>query len=370
MQGGADRARIAAVVAEAAGDARELARQAAAELLGREPAGMEVVWVDAEDVPLEQAAAHLAGGSLLSPEQAVVIWGANRWPPGDQRRLAAMLRRLPDNVAVILAVYGEAARFDEPLVRELWLVVEQLGQVRRQKRQMRGDLRAWLSELAREHGCTLSSQAAWELVEAVGDDRDRLRSEIAKLATYVGDGGRIDAVHVRELTVPTSQARVWWLIDAIVEGKSDKAFELLERFMPAAGRQEAALQLIHFMARHLRMLWQARVLMQEGHDVERIEQVPEDLAECFPADDNLIAWAAPEETWKRRKFIQQAKYLRESDIARMLRTVYAADLALKGQQEARLDAAAAVELLVGELCRIAQQARRGAVGQRGWSGLR
>lgn len=111
---------------------------------------------------------------------------------------------------------------------------------------------------ARTLGCELDPRAARLLVELVGSDLARLRSEVDKAAAYVGGTGRIDGSAVEAVSSLVAEAVVWDLTDAIVSRDADRGLSAVYRMMEAAGTSDRVsyrlLALIGWQVRQLLVL--------------------------------------------------------------------------------------------------------------------
>ena len=130
-------------------------------------------------------------------------------------------------------------------------------------------LAAWLAARAAEWGKELEPEALAWLLESGEPDLQRLASEIAKVATYVGERRRITAADLRAVGVAVATAGVFELIDAILAGRRRQAMELLGRLLDA---DEPPLRLLGLIARQYRILAYACGLRAEGGDVHRLQQ--------------------------------------------------------------------------------------------------
>ena len=80
---------------------------------------------------------------------------------------------------------------------------------------------------ANKRGCTLSSQNAEYLINLVGDDMNNLLNELEKLCFYA-DKSEIKKEHIETLAVRSVSARVFDLATDILQGRNEKAFEVLK----------------------------------------------------------------------------------------------------------------------------------------------
>jgi DNA polymerase-3 subunit delta len=84
-----------------------------------------------------------------------------------------------------------------------------------------------MERAAEEHGLELEPDAARGLVAALGDQLGVLTSELAKLASFVGDRGRITREDVRSLTGYLPRVDRWEWFDLVAERRFDEALRLL-----------------------------------------------------------------------------------------------------------------------------------------------
>ena len=97
--------------------------------------------------------------------------------------------------------------------------------------------RRWLVETAEaRHGASLAPEAADALIERVGADRQRLETELEKLATMAGSAGAIGAELVMQQVGAAGEARAWALQTELFEALAANRFDA-ER--PIATAREA-----------------------------------------------------------------------------------------------------------------------------------
>ncbi len=140
----------------------------------------------------------------------------------------------------------------------------------------KGDMANWIQKRARLHGGELTSQAANALVTAVGydprpSDRDRtpeqgnklrlLDQEIQKLLTYANWSRAVTPADVQLLVSEAQQGDLFGMIDALAEGKGQKAIVELHRLID---RGKSPLELFGMIVRQFRLMIQVKELAERG----------------------------------------------------------------------------------------------------------
>lgn len=80
---------------------------------------------------------------------------------------------------------------------------------------------------AKKQGCELSLSDASYLIGLTGGDMNTVFSETEKLCFYAGEGGKITRDKIDCLAVKSMEASVFDLVKAILAGKSERAFSVL-----------------------------------------------------------------------------------------------------------------------------------------------
>ena len=307
--------------------------------------------VDAREVGVEGVIAELSSGSLMASKRLVVVRDITALSAGDQKAVAAVLKELPPDVAVALVVRKPPAdsRSGGPkLSQTLRNLARKHGQALKISGPGSKGLVGWVAQQAQRHDKRIDGRAAKTLVETAGEDADLLLTELAKLATYVGDRGEISEEDVAAVTSATAQQDIWGFLDAIGERNAAKAFKLLDGMLPQVAKSGDAIMLLGSIARQLRILWQVRMLHMSGVLPGNIESTPPEVAAKLPSQHNAID-ATKGREWLLRNYSAQARKFSDADLARALDRVYTADKMLKGQGGSQ-DHHTVMELLVAELC--------------------
>jgi len=123
-----------------------------------------------------------------------------------------------------------------------------------------GELAQWLDARARSLGVQVDASGRQALLAGVGGELRVLAGELEKLALYVGPGGTISEAHVRALVSQTREANVFAIVDAIGEGKWQRAIAEMRRLMDEGSHP---LYIMTMIERQFRLIAQARALSEE-----------------------------------------------------------------------------------------------------------
>jgi DNA polymerase-3 subunit delta len=177
-----------------------------------------------------------------------------------------------------------------------------------------GEAVKWITEQAANDGVKVDTDAARELVDALGGDMMLVSNELEKLTLYVGEKKRITLGDVETMVLAAKQRTLYELTDAISAKDRVKALQVLDAILSTGDGEEAAIGHLYMLAktfrqmlviferkvRDSRMLWQA---LWQGF------RVPP-----FAAED----------------IIRQARrYQSRRELSRALRLIARADLALR-----------------------------------------
>jgi DNA polymerase-3 subunit delta len=131
------------------------------------------------------------------------------------------------------------------------------AQVREFKPLAQAEVAAWINQRASLLGVRLEARAVAALAGLVGNQLWTLDSELRKLATYAGDRA-VSEEDVRSLVSLARDPNVFAMVDAIVEGRSRDAAEMMQRLFDEG---EPAQRLLAMLARQYRLLLLTRELL-------------------------------------------------------------------------------------------------------------
>jgi DNA polymerase-3 subunit delta len=121
----------------------------------------------------------------------------------------------------------------------------------------------WIMTEAKSQGGEFAPGAAEALRVQVGSDTRQAAQEVTKLLTYVNWKRAVTPQDVQALTPRTAEAVIWDLVDALAEGKGQKAQSLLHRFL----EEDEQFYVWSMIIRQFRLMLLAREVLDAGGGV-------------------------------------------------------------------------------------------------------
>jgi DNA polymerase-3 subunit delta len=210
----------------------------------------------------EALLAAIPAMSLMDSRRYLLADGVERWRERQLEAVATAVGELPPDLTLVLiarakapaklakavkAAQGEIHEFEAPNARE-----------------MPPQLVAGAQRL----GFRLEPAAARVLVDRMGAGPVRLQHELERLALWAGDGGEVSAADLEAMIADTSEAAVWSLSDALLEGDAAVALRIGERLIDQG---ENVTGLIYGLASRLRSACAAAGKLAEGVPPKQVE---------------------------------------------------------------------------------------------------
>jgi DNA polymerase-3 subunit delta len=200
---------------------------------------------------------------MLAPRQVIFVSGVEAWERlGDESReaLVMQLSAYLDNPAPFSVLVFEAKALDKRMrlakmfAEKTVVVAVELSNDPAERAKLAGAL---AFEMARELGVKLELDAAEELSEIFNGELAAIRTELEKLAAYVGDCRRVTRADVELLAVSARKYSVWELAEMLASRQASLALEFLDSLL-REGEQPA--QLLGALAWMYRKLLEAQEL--------------------------------------------------------------------------------------------------------------
>lgn len=125
----------------------------------------------------------------------------------------------------------------------------------------------WVLRLVRQEGFKMGPEAAEKLVEVVGEDLQRLHSEVEKLKLWALESQEITLDAVLAMAFQSREYDIFALISAIARRRDAEALRILNRLFELG---MVAPQIVSMLYWNFRRLLVAREMMQAGRSFQKI----------------------------------------------------------------------------------------------------
>ena len=201
--------------------------------------------------------------SLMGTRRYLLADGVEKWR---DKQLAAVAEAigsaLPPDLTLVLIARAKAP------AKLLKAVKSAKGEVHDFEAPKARDMPGVLVGDAQRLGFKLDPAAARLLVERMGAEPLRLHNELERLALWAGEGGQVTAADIEEMIADTSEAAVWTLSDAVVEGDARTALRVGEQLIEQG---ENVTGLIYGLSSRLRSACAAAAMLEEGMPPREVE---------------------------------------------------------------------------------------------------
>ncbi|HKZ12868.1 MAG TPA: DNA polymerase III subunit delta [Solirubrobacterales bacterium] len=211
----------------------------------------------------EALLAAIPAMSLMGTRRYLLADGVEKWRDKQQAAVAeAIGGELPPDLTLVLIARSKAP------AKLLKAVKAAKGEIHAFEAPKARDMPRVLVGDAQRLGFKLDSAAARLLVERMGAEPLRLRNELERLALWAGAGGQVTAADLEEMIADTSEAAVWTLSDAVVEGDARTALRVGEQLIEQG---ENVTGLIYGLASRLRSACAAAAMLEQGVPPREVE---------------------------------------------------------------------------------------------------
>ncbi|MDD3569782.1 MAG: DNA polymerase III subunit delta [Lachnospiraceae bacterium] len=173
----------------------------------------------------------------------------------DSEEIADYIEKIPQSTCLVFIE-------DEVDKRgKLYKVVAKAGRGVEFKTPEEKELIVWAQKQLKRSGVDIDTKTAVYFFSCIGSGMENAESELAKLAAYKGKGGVVSTENIDEICTRSLEAKVFDLVDAIGQRKTDKAVEIYRGMLMA---KEAPMMILTMITRQFRLMLQCRVLLEAG----------------------------------------------------------------------------------------------------------
>jgi DNA polymerase-3 subunit delta len=205
--------------------------------------------------------------SLMAPFQVFFVRGVkNLYGRGAHEAAFAAIREYvkhpnPDAVILFIAdhisIPADARRMEMTDRDRYQRIRETLGQccgIVELARVEEGDAVRWVAATASAQGVKVETDAARELVDALGGDMMLIANELEKLVLYAGERKQVTLGDVELMVLAAKQRSLYELTDAISAQDRVRALEVLQAMLSAGEGEEAAIGHLYLLAKTFRQM--------------------------------------------------------------------------------------------------------------------
>jgi DNA polymerase III subunit delta len=265
--------------------------------------------------------------SLMAPFQVFFVRGVKTLygRGSNEEKLAAIEEYCknpnPDALLIFVAdhinIPADARRMDMTDKERYERIRETLGQycgIVELSRVEESEAVRWIGEYGVLRDVKVESDAARELVDALGGDMMMVSNELEKLILYVGEKKRVTIGDVETMVLAAKQRSLYELTDAISSKDRVRALEMLDSILSTGDGDDASIGHLYMLAKTFRQM----LVIQERN-----------------VRDQRMLWAALWQGFRVPPFaaddiIKQARrYQSKREITRAIRLIAKTDLALR-----------------------------------------
>lgn len=194
----------------------------------------------------------------------------------------------------------------------------------------------------------INDRAATLLLEMTGGSVSRATDELAKVALFIGDAPDIREADINEVAMPSREWNVFKLVDGILEGNASFALSQLRTLIGSAIKAEGAAMgsIFPTLSRNLRLIWQARMLLDHRATVHSMSN---ELRNSMPEQPSLSGASE----WQQQRALRAARKLELRQIGECMEILARTDARLKGL-EAGVSTVDTLERMVLEMVEVVQ----------------
>ncbi len=188
---------------------------------------------DGDNMTLDDVAACVESLPMMDEHACVVIkdYKFDKANEEDKRFIEEIISDIPETNIVIFWMQNvdvDVKKNDK--WKKAVSMMSKYGSVLLLDKKNRAQLVKLIQSGASKRDCTISTQNAEHLINLVGDDMNNLLNELEKMC-FFADKSEITKQHIDSLAVRSVSARVFDLATHIVQGRNEKAFEVLKALL-------------------------------------------------------------------------------------------------------------------------------------------
>ncbi|MCE5314336.1 MAG: DNA polymerase III subunit delta [Armatimonadota bacterium] len=292
-----------------------------------------------------------------SKRRVVLVKYANKMHPDEQAKLAERLPKISHAGCLILVnpaaekVDGKPKKGSE-VIGDLSKAVRKVGEVVEFGKMRTDGAIKFAQTLFIKAGKKVQPQVASALVQRVGADSSILATEIQKLIDYSGDSETITSADVAAVTSETHEEKIFKLVDAVAARNQAQALKhLADLFEISDDPRAETPKTLAVIARQFRLVWQMKLLQEQGVRSFAKSDVPEHIKDMLPPDPNILDILS-RQSWQAERLARQARPFSRNNLIRCFVVIAKADQMLKSIDGGLDNPEMVMQMLVLELAKV------------------
>lgn len=260
---------------------------------------------------------------FMSEKRLVIVQSSGLFAAGrkdDSEKVCDFLDQLPDTTLLVFAETNVDKR------SRIYKKVAKIGHCAEFKTQSERDLCVWVEQMFKKQGKVISKSNATLFVRTVSHDMEIIAKETEKIISYIGDKNEVSAQDIDKLCVKSLEAQIFQMLEAFGHKNSQAALDIYNKLIRL---KESPIMVIAMIARQLRLIFQSKLLLNQGLDsaaiAGRLAQRQFIISEC----------------------LRQSKHFSNEKLQEALKQCLATDVNIK---TGKINDVLAVELLIVDFC--------------------
>ncbi len=183
----------------------------------------------------------------------------------EREQMAALLSDIPDYCYVVF-VYDTCPWKPDRRMRKFHAVIEKYAQIVEFAQQPERELMSWVARHFTSHGKRITPELCRYLINLCGGSMSAMASEISKVAAY-STAQDISRADIDAVVEPVLDAVVFQLTDAIAEGRSAGALQILRTLLKM---QQEPIPILGAIGSQLRRADAAKTLLAAGKGTDAL----------------------------------------------------------------------------------------------------
>lgn len=194
---------------------------------------------------------------FFTPKRLIILKRVEGLSTKDKAILCSYIENPCKTTCLILI--ATASKLDKTSL--IYQTVLKKGQIINFYRLFDNEVKSWLMERCKRGKKKITSGAIELLLQRIGNSLQELEMETNKLISFIGEKETLTEEDIIKASGESYQATVFDLGAVIGERKQDKSIKILKNLLLQG---EAPVKILFMIARHLRLLWQAKLLQEQG----------------------------------------------------------------------------------------------------------